>query len=222
VVAPHARAQLNGVPVWPVGLPIAHAPRFDGLVALHTTSGDDFVGATAADPGFTLGVDQVLGKRFTLRTAAGLIRRDVAPGQRTTRLQAGALAAANLFRSLVGVQGSEVGASLLAGYGYGSLPRGHQDDLFLGFDLTVAIALGGVDLEPSLVPRWIARRTRTGTLSAWQDGPGITAALTFGFPLGLRLQVAGERIFLRAGNAIPAGVPEVKTYAWSAGIRYRL
>ena len=123
---------------------------------------------------------------------------------------------------MVGTEGSEVGASLLAGYGYGSLPHGHQDDLVAGLDLTLAIALGGVDLEPSLVPRWIARRTRNQTVSAWQDGPGITAALTFGFPLGLRLQVAGERIFLRAGNGIPAGVPEVKTYAWSLGIRHRL
>lgn len=222
LAAPCLKAQLNGVPVWPFGLPNPTAPPIDLIAAGHTTSGDDFVGsATAADPGVTLGVEYGLG-RVTLRGLAGAIRRDVSLSERATELQAAALAGVNLFRTRVGVEGHEAGASLVAGYGYSALPDGREQNLIAGIDLSAAIALGGWFVEPALAPRWSWRHTGIPAARGWQRGPGISGAVTIGFPFGLRLQLAGERVLLVAGSAGPAGLPATKTYSWSFAARYRL
>jgi len=223
VAAPRLEAQLNGVPVWPVGLPNPNAPSVDLIAAFHTTSGDDFVGpATTADPGITLGIDQSGSRRLTLRALAGLISRDVTALTRSNELQAAVLAGFNLLHAELGAQGHEAGVSALGGYGTSTLSVGHEGNWLVGVDLSAALAMGGWFLEPALIPRWSWRRTETGSGEDWQQGPALGGALTAGFPFGLRLQLAGERVFLGAGDASPPDLPQTRTYAWSVAIRYRL
>jgi hypothetical protein len=222
VTAPRLEAQLNGVPVWPVGLPNPTAPAADAIAAFHTTSGDDFVGpATPADPGITIGFDQFRG-RLTLRALAGLVRRDVTPLSRSTEYQFAVLGGLNLLHAYLGADGHEAGVSVLGGYGTSTLSVGYERNVLAGVDASAAIAMGGWFLEPAVIPRWSWRRTKTGTGSDWQQGPAVGAALTAGFPFGLRLQLAGERVFLNAGDASPPALPRTRTYAWSVAVRYRL
>lgn len=222
LAAPRLEAQLNGVPVWPVGLPNPTAPAVDVIAAFHSTSGDDFVSpATKADLGITVGIDHARSARVTFRGLVGAIRRDVTPLERATELQAAALAGVNLFHTFVGAEGHEAGISVLGGYGISTLPGGRERNLLLGIDLSAAIAFGGWFLEPALIPRWSWRHTSFPAGDDWQQGPAIGGAVTAGFPFGLRPQLAGERVFLGAGDASPPGLPETRTFAWSLAVRYR-
>ena len=222
VATPRLDAQLNGVPVWPVGLPVPNAPPLDLIAAVHTTSGDDFVNlATEADAGVTLGMDYALGPRLTLRGLLGAIHRDVALGQRRTEFQGAALIGVNLIQEYLASGENEVGASVLGGYGYGTLPDGGENNLVVGLDFTTVIGMGGWFIEQAFVPRWSFRHTRVASGGDWQHGPAISGATTLGFPFGLRLAITAERVFLGAGDASPPGLPQTRPYAWSVAVRYR-
>lgn len=177
-------------------------------------------GATRADPGVTLGIEYALGTRLALRGLLGAIHRDVSTGERKTQLQGAALIGVNLFQRYLGADEHEVGASLVGGYGYSALPGGREHNLVAGLDLTTVIGMGGWFIEPALVARWSWRQTRIPAGGDWQHGPGVAGAVTLGFPFGLRLEVAGERIFLGAGDAGSPGLPETNTYAWAFAVRY--
>jgi hypothetical protein len=192
--------------------------------AIHTTSGDDFVGAaTAADWGGTVAVQYSFGRIWTVRGGVNAIRRDVSSTDRAWKPQGFVLGAVNVLHAYVGSTGKyEAGASIIGGYGYSALPDGGEQNLLVGVDLAGVIGLGGWFVEPSVVPRWSWRHTKTAAGAGWQTGFGLSAAVTVGFPFALRLQFAGERVFLGAGEADPPGWPETKTYSWSVGILWAL
>jgi hypothetical protein len=165
-------------------------------------------------------MEYALGPCLTLRGLLGAIRRDVSLTERKTQLQGAGLIGVNLFQKYLGAGEHEVGASLVGGYGYGALPGGREHNLVAGLDLTTVIGMGGWFIEPALVPRWSWRHTSIPAGGDWQHGPGVAAAVTLGFPFGLHLALAGERVFLGAGGAGLPGLPETNVYAWSLAVRY--
>lgn len=217
-----AAAQLAGVPTWAVGLPNSTV-RLQLVAGIHTTSGDDFVGPdTKADPGATAALQTLLAGRFTLRAGGGFTHRDVSATEREIRPQGFALVGANVIHWRNGIGNLGLGASLMGGGGLSSLPDDmRQQHVIVGVDVSATIGLGGVFINPSVVPHWSWRRTDFGEDRFWQDGFAMSAGATVELPWGLSLNFAGERASL-ADDFAPLGPPEITVYSWSLALIWPL
>jgi hypothetical protein len=221
VVPAGVAGQLNGVPVGSVGLP---NPLYSALIGLqyHSTWGDDFVGDdTAADRGFAV-TGQLMPGRWTVRGSFGVQQRDVAPGVRATKPQGGVLIGWNVAKHRNGAGNRDIGASVVAGAGYGGLQEGASEtNLMVGVDLAAMFIMGGWSINPALLPRWAFRNTDIPT-GGWQDGFGLSAEVVVdGSALGLI--IAGDLLSLGDGpTRTPVSLSSMTAYAWSVGARFKL
>jgi hypothetical protein len=212
-------AQLNGVPIWSPGLPVA---PLETAVMVHGATGDDFVGDTDADWGGTWSLRGMFADRVTLTGGLGVIRRDIGVSDRAFKPQYFVSAALHLVHGSDAVGDFEYGVAILSGWGVSTLPgNADEQNAPVGLDLTGRRNMGGWFVQFSLVPHWSWRRTDLGTGGRWQSGPGVSLGATAGTSFGLALVAAADKMWLDATTGIPA-LPETNPFAWSIGLRWAL
>ena len=209
--------QLNGVPIWSPGLPVA---PLETAVMAHTSSGADFLGDTGAEWGGTISLRAMFADRVTITGGVGALPRDVGVGERTWKPQYFASAAFHLVHGTDAVGDYEYGLAVLGGWGVSTLPGdADEQNIPLGLDLVGHFNQGGWYVEASVLPRWAWRRTDLGAGGKWQNGPGLTDTLSAGTSFSIALIAAVDKTWLDA-TAGAAGLPETNPVSWSIGLRW--
>jgi hypothetical protein len=218
-LAEPVRAQLSGVPAWPLGVP---NPNYPGAVYLtaHTTSGEDFLGSTAAETGVTLAGRWSLASKAALSGGLGFARRDVAAGDRATRLHYFVAAAVTPLRDRHAVRPIEYTVSLVSGFGSHSLPgRLEEHNIPVGVSASLSLGMDGWFVEPWIEPRWHWRRTALDTGAGWQNGIGGTTGVAFAWSKW-SLLIAVDYLNLGARTGAGPALPQTRVVSGSAGVQY--
>lgn len=212
-------AQLNSVPVLyspPPGLERpARSLYLQFGFGANDDSGENFAVAAQGGLGF--------GKYFTVGAGLATLNPSDAGGERSLKAQA----MLNLSGSLRPYLSANGRISVMTGLQLGAGFVDGPDDAWefnlpLGAAAALSFHLAGIALEGWIMPRFTAHLVNGADESAWQLGPGLSAGLTAGSPLGTGLMLAFDWSDRSAETSGGISFPGISPIVWSVGLRHRL